>query len=231
MARGESGVALLVAMMVMTIVSVLGLGLLLTTSLEPVTAANYESSIAALYAAEAGVAVAAHELGGMTDWDPVLAGRTKSAVLDPPAGSIPAPDGAMVAVGALTNLANCGHESACSEAEMTALTPERPWGPNNPRWQPFGRLRLDRMAPGPPGSAAPEVVVWVGDDPAEIDGDPFTDSRPDAAGMRPGSCIVFIRAEALSPRSGHRTVTATVGRADGRCGTGARLFSWAAGPP
>ena len=66
----------------MTIVAAMGLGLALTTSLEPQAAANYESGRSARLAAEAGVAVAVREPAGVTDWNLALTGLVHSAVLE-----------------------------------------------------------------------------------------------------------------------------------------------------
>ena len=74
----DRGVALLTALIVMAIVAAMGLGLALTTSLEPLAAANYEADRSARLAAEAGVAVAVHELAGIADWNLALAGLVRS---------------------------------------------------------------------------------------------------------------------------------------------------------
>jgi hypothetical protein len=222
----ERGVALIVAMVVLALTAAIGLGLVLTTSLEPLTAANYESSWAAFFAAEAGIAVAGHELAAIADWNAVLTGQVGSGVLDRPGPVLALPDGSSASLSDLTNLATCGHAEPCASAELAAFTVERPWGPNNPRWQVFGHGRLDQLLPG--GSGVPvEVVVWVADDPGDTDGDPLRDS--DAAlgeEWRPGACVVAVRAEAFAARSGHRAITATFSRESPGCGTGARLVSW-----
>jgi hypothetical protein len=225
--RSEGGFALVVALIVMAVVAAVGLGLAATTSLEPLAAANYESSWAARFAAEAGIAVAAHELAGIGDWDLVLDGRVASAVLEHGAASVELPDGSHADLADLTALATCGHAGSCSGAETAAFTVDRPWGPNNPRWRLFGHGRLDRLLGGGTGVPPVEVVVWVGDDPADTDGDPLRDSgAAPGGGWQPGACVLAVRAEAFAPRSGHRTVIATVTRPSPGCGPGARLVWW-----
>ena len=225
--RRDEGVALVAALVVMALVAAIGLGLVLTTSLEPLAARNYETSWAAACAADAGVAIAAHELASIADWDPVLGGQVASSILSQSATTVELPGGSSAGLAELTNLATCGHAAACSASEAGAFTSERPWGPNNPRWQLFGHGRLDQLVSASPGVPPIEVVVWVGDDPADVDGDPYHDTRLGPAGeWRPGACVVAIRAEAFAPRFGHRTVVATVGRPDPACGPGVRVVSW-----
>ena len=223
----ERGVALIVAMVVLALVAAIGLGLVLTTSLEPLTAANYESSWAAFFAAEAGIAVAGHELAAIADWNAVLTGQVGSAVLERPGPVLELPDGSSASLSELTNLASCGHAEPCASAELTAFTVERPWGSNNPRWQVFGHGRLDRLLPGAGGAVPVEVVVWVADDPGDTDGDPLRDSETAPGGeWTPGACVVAVRAEAFAARSGHRAIIATFSRGSPGCGTGIRLVSW-----
>ena len=225
---GDTGTAMFTVLALMLLVSVLGLGLALTSSLEPVIVSAYESAMAARYGAEAGVFVAAHELGDIPDWNLALSGQRRSAILDSAGPSaLVLPDGRQVDLGDLTNLADCGHTSACTEAELNAFTTDRPWGPNNPRWHLFGHARLDRLLAS--GAAVPpcEVVVWVGDDPAETDGDPLRDSAPAAPGsLRPGAGLIALRVESFGVRSAHRVLVATIGRPEFEGDGRPRVVSW-----
>ena len=222
----DSGAALLTALIVMAIVAAMGLGLALTTSLEPLAAANYEANRSARLAAEAGVAIAVHELAGMADWNLVLAGLTGSAALEQGSIDVDLPDGSRAGLDELTARATCGRPGTCLESERAAFITARPWGPNNPRWRVFGHGRLDRLVPQGAGLPPVVVVVWVADDPADVDGDPQADSGIGAGGVwRPGGCVLAVRAEAFGPRFAHRTVVATVARPAPGCAPGARLVS------
>lgn len=211
---GQSGAALVAALAILMLVSVIGLGLVLTTSLEPAIASANEASLSSAYAAEAGLAIAIHELSGIADWNLVLSGQVRSAILQSSADlRLPLPDGRQADAGSLTNLANCGHAAPCTNAELDAFTTDRPWGPNNPRWQVFGHGRLDQLVPGDSTPPPCEAVVWVGDDPAELDGDPLRDSQPAPDGTRrPGAGVIVLRAEGFGIRAAHRVVTVTVSR-------------------
>jgi hypothetical protein len=224
----DRGVALLAALVVMAIVAAMGIGLALTTSLEPAAAANHEASHAARLAAEAGVSVAAHQLAGMADWNPALTGLVAPAVLEQGPLEVDLPDGTRASLDELTARATCGRPGPCSDADRSAITLARPWGTNNPMWQVFGHARLDLLVPGGDGLPPVVVVVWVADDPAELDGDPMADSGVGPAGEpRPGGCIVAVRAEAFGPRFSHCALLATVTRRDpgAGCGQGARVVS------
>ena len=222
----DRGVALLTALIVMAMVAAMGLGLALTTSLEPLAAANYEASRSARLAAEAGVAVAVHELAGIADWNLALAGLVTSAVLEQGGTTVDLPDGSRAGLEELTARANCGRPGACTESDRTAFTAARPWGPNNPLWRVFGHGRLDQLVPDGAGLPPAIVVVWVSDDPAELDGDPLDRQRHRSRReWRPGGCVLAVRAEAFGPRFAHRTVVATAARPAPACSPGARLVS------
>ena len=222
----DRGVALLAALAVLAIVSAMALGLALTTSYEPLAAANFEANRSAHAAAEAGVAIAVHELAGLADWNLVLAGLAGSVVLEHGDIEVDLPDGSHAGLGDLTARATCGRLGPCPDTERTAFTVARPWGPNNPDWKVFGHGRLDRLIPDGASLPPAVIVVWTADDPAELDGDPSTDSGVGPGGdMRPGGCVLAVRAEAFGPGFAYGGVVAMVGRPAPGCGPGARLVS------
>lgn len=210
----ESGTALIAALVLLAMMSVVGLGLALTTGIEPALASAHESSLASVYCADAGLAIASRELRDIADWSLVLSGQVMSTVLHATTSDrLALPDGTHIDVTGLTNAANCGHVAACTTGELDAFSTDRPWGSNNPRWQLFGHVRLDQLV-GPDVELRPcEVVVWVADDPAELDGDPLHDSQVDVSGsFPPGAGIIVIRAEGFGTGSAHRVLTQTLAR-------------------
>jgi len=210
----DGGSAVVVALVVLVLVSSLGLGLVLTTALEPAMAAAHEASLAALYAAEAGIETAAHELAAVPEWDLILSGQVRSGLFDSDADArVVLPDGSAADFRAMTNTINCGRTDACSSSELDAYTADRPWGPNNPRWQFFGHARLDGLLPPGARATPAEVAVWVADDPADIDRNPLRDTPLAlAGGQAPGAGMVAVRADGFGLRSARRTIVVTVAR-------------------
>lgn len=227
--REAPGTALVAAVVLMLFLLATGLGLALTAALEPAIGGNFEAATGALSAAEAGLVLAAHDLASAPDWSAALRGQWRSGLLDAPAAAGPPQAGAAGPTWAvLTSLASCGRTEPCSPAATAAETADRPWGRNNPSYVLLGVVRVGdvlgpRMGPF-------EVGVWLGDDPAEIDGDPLLDggaSPGEPARLSPGLGVVVLRAEAFGPRGDHGTVTATLARTGGD--RALRLRQWAVG--
>lgn len=228
---GECGLAIVVVMMAMLVVSALGAGLVLITSSESFIAANYRASHEVFYAAEAAVARAILDLRATTDWSSVLDGTSVSAFTDgSPSGTRTLEDGAMVDLDASVNVANCGRTAACTEAAITAVTAARPWGANNPRWRVFAFGWLDDLAGLSTGSPY-YVVALVADDGAENDGDPWRDGTQIGGVPNPGANVVMVRGLAFGPRASRSAIEAVVQRypvdeLDPSSPTALRLRSW-----
>ena len=226
--RREHGVALLIAMMAMLLMTALGAALVLTTSSEAIIAGNFRNSREGLYAAEAVLERSLDDLLAMPGWDPVLNGSLQSGFVDgAPGGSRTLSDGSAIDLGQAINLANCGKITACSTTDMDAVTMDRPWGANNPRWQLYAYGRLSEMMPTGAINSPYYVVVMVGDDPSENDDNPLQDG---VGPVNPGAGVLAMRAEAFGPRGAHAVLELTVARIDaaelkgGRAGV--RILSW-----
>ena len=124
---------------------------------------------------------------------------------------------------------------------MDAFTSERPWGPNNPRWQPFAWGRLQDLLPDAAAEAPFYVVVMAADDQSENDGDPLRDgatmcTHEQVTGCNPGTGLLALRAEAFGPFGAHKILELTVSRAgapgdepvynSGTEQAGVRILSW-----
>ena len=106
-----------------------------------------------------------------------------------------------------------------ADADMDAVTAQRPWGPNNPRWQLYAYGRLNDLLPNESIDSPYYVSVLVGDDPSETDAQPLEDGHAAGAG------ILVLRAESFGPRGVHMSVEMTVARpAAGQ--PGLRVLSW-----
>lgn len=230
--RAERGVAIVVAAMAMTLFLALGAALILVSSSETMIAANFRVSAEALYSADAVLERALSDLRGLADWNQALAGLVRSPFVDgPPTGVRRIAGGATIDLAVLVNLANCRKSTRCTDAEMNALTGERPWGPNNPRWQLFAFGWLDQMAGGMPRASSFYVVAMVADDGSENDGDPSTDGSSSGVLPNPGRGIIMVRAEAFGPRGAHHVAEAAIERflmdeLAPTGPTGLRILSW-----
>lgn len=209
----ERGVALVIALMATTMMLTLGSALVLLSSSETVIAANFRAAHEARYAADAAMERALVDLRGVPDWTMVLSGGVRSSFVDgAPSGNRALIDGSSIDLEQVTNLANCQKPTACADAEIAATTTDRPWGANNPRWTLYAYGALAGSLGASTVHSAFYVIVFVGDDPSENDGDPTLDGFSVAGDPNPGRGIVSVRAEAFGPRNAHRVVEATVAR-------------------
>lgn len=231
---GEQGVAVLIAVMSTTLMLTLGGALILLSSTETAIAANFRAAHEATYAAEAAIERALADLRNQVDWTPVLAGSVQSSFVDgSPSGTRMLADGSTIDLDGLTNTANCQKAGGCSDAEVTAVTADRPWGANNPRWTLFAYGPLANTLGSAGVRSAFYVLAFVGDDPSENDGNASVDGLMVANTPNPGNGIVVVRGEAFGPRGAHRVVEATIARLtsppadpDGQPSTELRVLSW-----
>jgi hypothetical protein len=202
------GIALILAILVTSFLTAIGLGLALIVMMDRLATGNLRGSVAMLHAADAVIELAARDLSQLQDWNAALTGQSRSTFIDgAPSGSRSIPGGGTVDLTAATNQLNCGRATSCSDAQMDANSKERPWGPNNPRWRLY--------AYGPMGNivqfARPAdcyLLVWVADDLREEDGDALADANQD----EPGHGILRLRAEAYGAAGLRRAVAAELAR-------------------
>ena len=223
--RSEHGVALLVALLAMSMLSVIGLALALSASTDRLAASNYGEATELANVAESALELAARDLSSIPDWAGVLTGELQSTLVDGPPGGVRQPfPGLAVDLTALTNELTCGRRASCSDAAVRTAVAERPWGENNPLWRPF--LHAIVQSPNPRRATAAYVVVWIGDDGAEVDGNPLADGGGPAG---EGRYTVRAHAEAFGPGGGRHVIEAELERScpavDG-CLPGIRVQSW-----
>jgi Tfp pilus assembly protein PilX len=210
--RREDGVAMLIALMAMLLMSALGAALILTTSSETIIAGNFRDGGEGLYAADAALERSIDDLLTVADWNELLTGSARSAFIDgPPGGSRTLRDGSTIDLSQAVSKANCQKLTPCSVAEMNAVTAERPWGWNNPRWQLYAYNHVSKLLPTDSIKSSYYVVVMVADDPSENDGNPLQDG---ASQSNPGMGVIAMRAEAFGPKGAHKIVELTIARTD-----------------
>jgi hypothetical protein len=152
-----SGSAVVLVLVGILLLSAVGLATVLLATADAQAAANQRDAAAVLYAAEAGLELAASELAGVSDWDGVLSGNATSVFADGlPSGLRTLPGGGSIRLEAVASLATCGASAGCSVAARQAVTDDRPWGANAPpgtATRDMAASTLRRDSPGPKDSA------------------------------------------------------------------------------
>jgi Tfp pilus assembly protein PilX len=214
--RNERGMALVVALMSMLLLSALGLGLMMTTMTETMIANNYRESSEAMYAADAGVERVMQDLLTIPDWNRILTGLQQSSFVDgAPSGTRTLEDGTVLDLTAATNMLNCAKATTCSTGEMNAWTAERPYGQNNPRWNLVAYAPLSEIIETGTIVSPLYVAVWVADDIGETDNNPLLDGgAPVGTPENMGRGIISIRAEAFGPQGASAVLEVTVAKTD-----------------
>ena len=217
--RDDRGLALVLVLLCAMLFLALGGALVTVVSTEATISATFRESAVALSAADAAIVRVLPDLAAAPDLNAILTGAVASSFVDGPLQAPrPLPDGTSLDLAATTSVERCG-QIACTDAQMNAVTGERPWGANNARWQTYGSGWLRDLTPQAADVPHAYVVVWVGDDPLETDGDPFTD---DGDVNAPGHDVVLLRAAAYAAYSARRRIEVVVRRDSGV----ARIASW-----
>lgn len=212
----QSGVALIVALLSLLLLTALGMALMMTTMTETKISANYRDGGEAMYAADAGIERVMQDLLTVPDWNSILSGASTSAFIDgPAAGARTLADGSTLNLTEATNMVNCGKVAACTANDLAATTDERPWGANNPHWTLYAYGPMNDMIETSTLNSRMYVVVWVADDPSENDGNPLRDGDPPLSGTEnPGRGVLAMLAHAYGPGGVRRVVEVTVARTD-----------------
>jgi hypothetical protein len=224
----ERGIALIAVLLAISLFSALGLALSLSSAVDRLAASNHEDAVQLLNMADAALELAARDLGRIADWNTVLDGRVRSPVVDgAPSGPRRVSADWVIDLTGLTNDLTCGRAAGCTEVARRAFAGDRPWGPNNPRWQPFLYGSLPAVS-NPRHTVPVFVVVWVGDDGGEVDGNVLTDG----GAIGEGRYIVRARAAAYAAGRASRAVEAELVRMCSVAGSvetclpGIRVQSW-----
>ena len=197
--RGQRGSALVCALMVTALLTVLGAALVFVVTAESLVDANHRASQQGLYAADAGLERAIGELRRLSSWQlvPAPAGGSSSGDFNDGAFAPRLSDGRTLDLAQLT---------AERQTDSNLFYPDIP---DRPMWRLFAHASLNRMIAQAAGRALPYVVVWVADDPDDRDGDPARDSND----------TLIVRSYAFGVRGASRAVEATVFRESALDGT------------
>jgi hypothetical protein len=211
----ERGIALVVALMTMLLLTALGIALTLVTATETKISGNHRAGSETMYAADAAVERVMQDLLTVPDWDQILNGTLTSSFIDGPPGVRLTTAGEINLVEA-TNMVRCGKITPCSDADMDALAEERPWSKNNPRWQLYAYGPIVDMLPTATLNSDIYVIVWVADDPSECDNNPLVDGAAPIApcGVNIGKGVLTMMAHAYGAGGVRRVIETTVARTD-----------------
>jgi hypothetical protein len=192
----EQGVAIVMALVAIAMVAAIAVLMLVTSSSEMLIAGAFHDQRPGLYAAEAIAARVVDELWAAADWNALLNGGGVSPMFadGAPVGSRSLPGGGAIDLQQVVNVANCQKVSACTMAEMDAVTRKRPWGGRNPYWKLYAYGPLSNLVPASDRAAPWYVVLMVADDPLQADN------------------LIAVRAEAFGPRNGHAAVELLLAR-------------------
>ena len=174
MAQSEEGAALAIVLMAMTLVMALGGGVLMVAVTEVRIAAHHRDGLEALHAADAMVERVRAELREAADAGAVLTGDFISTFRDGGPGGERRIRDATINLAELTNVERCNSVAPCSPAALDAVTAERPWGRDNPRWRLYSYGWMSTAIGTAPGHPV-YLIAWIADDPYENDGDPLRD--------------------------------------------------------
>ena len=165
---GERGAALLLAIVLVTILGVLGSVIALTARTETLVSGRVEQVQALRYAADGAMALALADLG-VTDWNAALGGAPSTVTDGNPA--------VWRHIAGLDPIRLCCGADTVSAAVHQAANAGRGWGLDTPQWRLYvwgpvaGWLRAGDIR------AAFYAGAWIADDPADGDGDPVTDTN------------------------------------------------------
>ena len=182
--RRDSGVALVIVMMAVTLLTALGSALTLATIAETAVAANYRDATETFYAAEGAVEFAMQELAAVSDWRAVVAAPGRSAFVDGPAAGARAVGAVTLDLGDATTDVNAAGAPGSSDADRLLYA--------------YGRFR--DLVPSSPRRSQIYVVVWVAD----------RSSAPDEEMSVPDALSIL--GQAYGGRGSRRTVEVVVER-------------------
>src|SRR5713226_189295 len=113
--RRENGVAMLTALIALSLLTAFGVAMLLTSSSEMLIAGTFRDQRSAVYAADAIVARTVDELAAAPDWNALLNGSLTSRFVDGlPIGTRALQGGATIDLVQVVNMANCQKPTTCT---------------------------------------------------------------------------------------------------------------------
>lgn len=200
----DSGMVLVAVMLIAGLLSMAGLGMLALAGRDTMLMRHRSERHHLRHLAYGALHIAAAELADVS-FHEALGGQVRLTNSDRSAvTTYPLSPDRVIDLPRETAWLTCGRATACSETDRRRTTIVRPWGSRNPRWVVVLQGPVSRWWPGSwhRGSV---VVVWVGDDAREVDGDPAAD---DPTGPATGQGIVRLYAVAYGVSGGRQGIEA-----------------------
>ena len=188
-ARDERGVALIIALLATILLTALGVALVMYSNTETIITSNYRNAQQTLYAADAGVESTMQDLLLEADWNRVLSGAEHSGFFD---GNT----SVTLADGSTLNTETIRQEVQAQTARLHY------WGQNDPVWNWYARGPAGDLMPNGGLNSDVYLLVFVGDDPSETDGDPARDTNG----------VLTLHVEAFGPGGSRKALEVTVTR-------------------
>jgi hypothetical protein len=207
----DRGAALLIAITLVLIVAAIAAAVSVTSRTETLIAASFREGKEMLYGAEGAIALAVRDLDAAPDWNQVLSAAASSFTDGASIGSRTLPGGVTITL-------CCGTGSVSADVQQRAHG-GRDWGADTPQWKMFAWGPAADWLPAGRLFTPVYVAVWVGDDPADGDGNPVLDANG----------ILLLHAVALGVSGGRRAVEAVVQRpatSELSPPPGLRILSW-----
>ena len=194
---------MIAAVMIASLVGALAASLTFVVTIESRVGRHHQSAQSGAYAAAAGIERLIGELRRWPTWQTIPSMTSTAPSFN---------DGRTVPTLADGTALDLPRRTSERQAASDAFYPS---GSNRPVWTLYAHASLARItAIGVPMSN-PYVVVWIADDPDDLDGDPSRDSNG----------VILVRAEAFGVRGGWRAIEATLGASIVRDGAGAAVAS------
>jgi hypothetical protein len=190
----ERGVAFLVAIAFVAMLTAAAGAAALNARLESLLAASFRESCEARALAHASLARAIADLSSMSDWTPPLSGAVSTFIDGSGTGPKRLPGGDVVVL-------CCGTDSLTEQLQQRG-NGGLSWGADTPQWRLFGWGPAARWLDE--GRTSPYyVVMWIADDVEDGDGDAARDSNG----------VLLIHAAALGRGGARRMFQAVIRRA------------------
>jgi hypothetical protein len=199
--RSDSGIALLFALIINSLVLAIGLGVVTAAALEVGMNGAARAEQASFLAADAVAARAMRDLAAVNVWSTVLDGSIRSTF----SGGPMALD--LHRYGPIDLVVTTAALQQASDSFVRL-------GANAPQWRLFAWGWLSDLAGDPPGRGGPLVAAWVSDDWSETDNDPQMDSNG----------RVNIRTVAFGPAGAEQWIDMTVAQLTDPVGV--RVVAW-----